>query len=156
VSFILRLLVNAAALWVATRIVPGVVFTGDGLTMLGVALVFGVVNAIIKPVTKVVTFPLIIFTLGLFLLVINGLMLALTSVVSGWLGLGFDVRGFGAAFWGALVVSVVNAVVWMVVRDHDDTRKRRSRGILSACVISITATIIRTLVSLSTHPRFER
>jgi putative membrane protein len=117
--FVIRLLVNAAALWVATQLVPGVVFTGDWLTLLAVALVFGVVNAVVRPVTKLVTFPFIILTLGLFLLVINGLMLMLTSAVSGWLGLGFDVRGFGAAFWGALVVSLVNAVVWLIARDGE-------------------------------------
>ncbi len=118
-SFVIRLLVNAAALWVATQLVSGVVFTGTWLTLLAVALVFGVVNAIVRPVTKLVTFPFIILTLGLFLFVINGLMLLLTSAVSGWLGLGFDVRGFGAAFWGALVVSVVNWVVWLFIRDRD-------------------------------------
>lgn len=117
--FLLRLIVNAAALWIATRIVSGVVFRGDWLTLLGVALVFGLVNAIVKPVTKLVTFPLIILTLGLFLFVINGLMLMLTSAASGWFGLGFEVRGFGAAFWGALVVSVVNALVSMLVRDNE-------------------------------------
>jgi putative membrane protein len=117
--FVIRLLVYAAALWVATQLVPGVVFTGDWLTLLAVALVFGVVNAVVRPVTKLVTFPFIILTLGLFLLVINGLMLMLTSAVSGWLGLGFDVRGFGAAFWGALVVSLVNAVVWLIARDGE-------------------------------------
>jgi putative membrane protein len=118
-SFVIRLIVNAAALWVATQLVSGVVFTGDWLTLLAVALVFGIVNAIVRPVTKLVTFPVIILTLGLFLLVINGLMLMLTSAVSGWLGLGFDVRGFGAAFWGALVVSLLNGVVWLLVRDRD-------------------------------------
>ena len=118
--FVIRLLVNAAALWVATQLVSGVVFNGDWLTLLAVALVFGVVNAVVRPVTKLVTFPFIILTLGLFLLVINGLMLMLTSAVSGWLGLGFDVRGFGAAFWGALVVSLVNWVVWLIARDSDE------------------------------------
>jgi putative membrane protein len=118
-SFVIRLLVNAAALWVATQLVPGVVFTGGGLTLLAVALVFGVVNAIVRPVTKLVTFPLIILTFGLFLFVINGLMLMLTSAVSGWFDLGFHVRGFGAAFLGALVVSFVNAVVWLMARDRD-------------------------------------
>ena len=118
--FVIRLLVNAAALWVATQLVSGVVFNGDWLTLLAVALVFGVVNAVVRPVTKLVTFPFIILTLGLFLLVINGLMLMLTSAVSGWLGLGFHVRGFGAAFWGALVVSLVNWVVWLVARDPDE------------------------------------
>ena len=80
-------------------------------------------NAVIKPLTKVVTFPIIILTFGLFLLVINGLMLLLTSAVSGWFGLGFDVHGFGAAFWGALVVSLVNWVVWLTVRDRDKPRR---------------------------------
>ena len=118
--FVIRLLVNAAALWVATQLVPGVVFTGDWLTLLAVALVFGVVNAVVRPVTQVLTFPFIILTLGFFLLVINGLMLMLTSFLSGRLGLGFDVRGFGAAFWGALVVSLVNAVVWLFARERDE------------------------------------
>jgi putative membrane protein len=119
--FILRLVINAAALWVATRIVPGVVFTGDGLTLLAVSLVFGAVNAVIKPVTQVLTFPLIMVSLGLFLLVINALMLELTSTVSGWLGLGFNVSGFSAAFWGALVVTLVNTVIWMMVRERRRT-----------------------------------
>ena len=118
-SFLIRLLVNAAALWVATQVVAGVVFTGNWLTLLGVALVFGVVNAVVKRVTKIVTFPIIILTFGLFLLVINGLMLMLTSAICGWFGLGFDVRGFGAAFWGALVVSLVNFVAWLTIRDRD-------------------------------------
>jgi putative membrane protein len=124
VTFVLRLLVNAAALWVATRLVDGVAFNGDWTTLLVVALVFGVVNAIVKPITKVLTFPLIILTLGLFLLVINGLMLAFTSAVSGWFGLGFHVSGFRAAFLGGLVVSVVNAVLWMAIRDESPYRRR--------------------------------
>ena len=119
--FLLRLVINAAALWVATRIVPGVAFTGDGLTMLAVALVFGAVNAVVKPLTQVLTLPLILLSFGLFLLIINALMLEVTSAVSGWLGLGFSVRGFGAAFWGALVVTVVNAVVWMMVKERRRT-----------------------------------
>ena len=125
-SFLLRLLVNAAALWVATEIVDGVRFTGDWLTLLAVALVFGVVNAIVKPLTKVLTFPLIIVTLGLFLLVINSLMLMLTSAVSTRLGLGFSVRGFGAAFLGALVVSIVNAMLWWLIRDRKDAKRWRT------------------------------
>src|SRR5438094_9898691 len=122
-TFVLRLLVNAAALWAATHIVDGVTFTGDSLTLLAVALVFGVVNAIVKPVTKVLTFPLIILTLGLFLLVINALMLACTSVVSGWFGLGFHVRGFWAALLGGLVVSIVNGVLWMAIGDKRSSKR---------------------------------
>jgi putative membrane protein len=117
VPFLLRLFVNAAALWVATRLVPGVTFTGDWLPFLGVALVFGVVNAFIGPVAKILTFPLIIVTLGLFALVVNGLMLWLTSSLSEALGLGFHVNGFWAAFFGALVVSIVSTLLSMMVRD---------------------------------------
>ena len=115
--FLLRLLVNAAALWVATRIVPGVSYSGGALPLLGVALVFGVVNAVISPVLKILTFPIIILTLGIFALIINGLMLMLTSAVSSALGLGFHVRGFWAAFWGALVVSLVSTILSLLFRD---------------------------------------
>src|SRR5882672_7981451 len=115
--FLIRLLVNAAALWVATRLVPGVSFDGGALPFFGVALVFGVVNAFIGPVAKILTFPLIIVTLGLFALVINGLMLWLTSSLSSALGLGFHVSGFWAAFWGALVVSIVSTLLSMLITD---------------------------------------
>jgi putative membrane protein len=124
VRFLLRLLVNAAALYIATRLVDGVQIEGDWLTFVGVALVFSIVNATIKPITKVVTFPLIILTFGLFLLVINGLMLILTSRISAWFDLGFSVNGFRAAFVGALVVSLVNWLAGMVIGDE----KRRARA----------------------------
>src|SRR5690349_13456905 len=116
--FLVRLLVNAAALWVATRLVPGVTYTGEWLPFFGVALVFGAVNAVVRPVTKVLTFPLIILTLGIFLLVLNGLMLWLTGRISSALGLGFHVRGFTAAFLGALVVSIVSTILSMLVKDR--------------------------------------
>jgi putative membrane protein len=115
--FLVRWLVNAAALWVATAIVPGVSYSGGPLPLLGVALVFGVVNAVIRPVAKILTFPIIILTLGIFALVINGLMLMLTSALSSALGLGFHVGGFWAAFWGALVVSLVSTILSLFIRD---------------------------------------
>ena len=115
--FLIRLLVNAAALWVATRIVPGVSYSGGALPLLGVALVFGVVNAVISPLLKILTFPSLLLTLGIFALVINGLMLMLTSGLSSALGLGFHVRGFWAAFWGALVVSLVSTILSLFFRD---------------------------------------
>jgi len=119
--FLVRLLVNAAALWVATRLVPGVTYSGELLPFLGVALVFGIVNAFIRPVAKLLTLPLIILTLGIFALVVNGLMLWLTSSLSESLGLGFRVSGFWAAFFGSLVVSIVSTLLWMFVSD-DSTR----------------------------------
>ena len=121
--FLVRLLVNAAALWVATRLVPGVSYEGGALPMLGVALVFGVVNAFMGTAARILTFPLIILTLGLFWFVINGLMLWLTSSLSSALGLGFHVSGFWAAFWGGLVVSFVSMVLSMFVTDP----KRKER-----------------------------
>ena len=119
--FLVRLLVNAAALWVATRVVPGVTYAGGWAPFFGVALVFGVLNATLRPVTKILTFPLIIVTLGIFALVVNGLMLWLTSSISASLGLGFHVSGFWPAFWGALVVSIVSALLNLTIVDRRPT-----------------------------------
>ena len=115
--FLIRLFVNAAALWVATRFVTGVSYDGGALPLLGVALVFGVMNATLRPIAKILTFPLIIVTLGIFALVINGLMLWLTSSMSSALGLGFHVSGFWAAFWGGVVVSIVSTILSMFVTE---------------------------------------
>jgi len=122
-AFLIRLLVNAAALWVATMIVPGVTYAGGWLPLLGVALIFGLVNSLIRPVAKVVTFPLILLTIGLFALVGNGLMLWLTSGLSAIFVLGFHVSGFWAAFFGALVVSIVSTMLSLVVRDPGARRR---------------------------------
>jgi len=116
-AFLIRLLVNATALWIATQIVPGVTYRGGWLPFLGVALIFGLVNSVIRPVAKVVTFPLIILTIGIFALVVNGLMLWLTSGLSTAFALGFHVSGFWAAFFGALVVSIVSTVLSLVIKD---------------------------------------
>ena len=121
--FVLRLVINAAALWVATRLVPGVTFQGGSVAFLGVALTFGVINAFIRPVAKILTFPLILLTLGLFALVVNGLMLWLTSSLSSSLGLGFHVTGFWPAFWGALVVSIVSTMLSLMIADSSRRRE---------------------------------
>ena len=125
-SFLIRLLVNAAALWVATAIVPGVSFEGGWMPFVAVALIFGVINATLRPLTKLLTCPLILLTLGLFALVVNGLMLWLTSSVASALGLGFHVSGFWAAFFGALVVSIVSTLLSIFVRTSDDEGIHRS------------------------------
>ncbi len=117
--FLLRLLINAAALWVAVKIVPGISYAGDWLPFLGVALVFGILNAFVRPLVKLLTLPIIFLTLGLFALVVNGLMLWLTSWLSTSLGLQFHVEGCLAAILGALVVSVVSALLSMVLADAD-------------------------------------
>jgi putative membrane protein len=97
---ILRLLINAAALSTATRLVSGISFTGDWRLLFAVALVFGVANVLVRPVVTLLTLPLLIVTLGFFTFVVNALMLRLTSALSDALGLGFHVAGF----WPALTV----------------------------------------------------
>ena len=119
-----RLLINAAALWAATRITPGISFDGDWRTLLVVALIFGVLNVSVRPLLWFMTLPLLIVTLGLFTFVLNALMLWLTGVVSEWLGLGFHVDGFGAAFLGALVVSVVSFMLSLFVGANRRERRR--------------------------------
>ena len=112
---LVRLLVTAASLWVAVRVVPGLSFQGGASAFLGVALVFAVVNAVVRPLALLLSLPLLLVTLGLFWLVVNGLMLWLSSSLSESLGLGFRVSGFGAAFVGALVVSVVSTILaWLI------------------------------------------
>ena len=119
-SFLLRLIVNAAALWVATEVVPGVTYDGGPLPFLAVALIFGLINATLRPLTKLLTCPLILLTLGLFALIVNGLMLWVTSSLATSLGIGFRVSGFWPAFWGALVVSLVSTLLSMSVRTGND------------------------------------
>ena len=120
-KLLLQLLVTAAALWVSTRFVPGISFTGDNYAaLLGVALVFGTVNVIVKPILKLFSFPVVVLTLGLFLLVINGLMLMLTSYLSSRLGFGFHVDGFVPAIIGSLVVSVTAGVMNFVIGTNRD------------------------------------
>ncbi len=114
-SLILRLLVNAAALYAATRFVDGISFTGTIPALLGVALVFGVVNTLVKPIISFFSLPAIFLTLGLFLLVINAVMLLLTSSLSRSLGLGFTVQGFGPALVGSIVVSIVSMALGIFV-----------------------------------------
>jgi putative membrane protein len=119
--FLLRLLINALALWIATRSVSGLSFDGPPYMLVAVALVFGLVNAIVRPILKIFTFPILILTLGLFIFVINGLMLWLTGTLSEQFGLGFHVAGFRPAFLGALVVSLVSFfLTW-------STRPRQAR-----------------------------
>ncbi len=106
-SFLLRLVVNAVALWIATQIVPGVSYQGGVGPFLVAALIFGVVNATLRPITKLLTCPLILVTFGLFALVVNGLMFWLAGTLATSIGIDLRVAGFWPAFLGALVVSIV-------------------------------------------------
>lgn len=118
-SILIRLCINAAALWAAVRLVPGVSFSGDPLWLFAVALIFGTLNVSLKPLLILLTLPALVLTLGLFTLVVNAFLLWLTSVLSGAFGLGFHVTGFGAAFVGAVVVSCVSLLLSMFVSGSD-------------------------------------
>ena len=126
-QLLVRLLINAAALWVATQLVQGISFTGDWRLLFVVALVFGVLNVSVRPVLMLLTIPFLIVTLGLFTFVLNALMLWLTSAVSGALGLGFHVEGFWAAFVGALVVTVVSFALSLFVSSGQHPRVEAPR-----------------------------
>jgi putative membrane protein len=113
VGFALRVLINAAALWVAASLIPGIRVDGLGYMLLA-ALVLGIINAIVRPVLVFVTFPITLLTLGLFIFVLNAFCLWLTSRLVP----GIEVHGFWAAFLGALVIS---AVSWILTAFLSDT-----------------------------------
>ena len=115
-KFVLWLVVNAAALGVAVWLFDGITLTasttGDRiLTLLVVGAIFGVVTSVVRPIVNVLSLPLIIVTLGLFLLVTNALMLMLTSKLADTFGLNFHVDGFWTAVFGALVISIASMVL---------------------------------------------
>ena len=129
--FLLRLLINAAALWVAIQLVNGIEHRGSWWSLLFVALVFGLLNASIRPLLKLLSLPIIILTLGLFIFVINALMLLMTGWVSGLLNLGFHVDGFWDAFKGGLIVTIVSLLLSLFTgvgrtKVHVETRTLRS------------------------------
>jgi putative membrane protein len=125
VGILIRVVLNAIAVWVATLLVGGVDVTTDStgekvLTLVVVGAILGLVNATIKPVVKLLSLPLVILTLGLFALVVNGLLFWLVAAVSNGLGAPFHVDGFWSGFWGAIVVSIVSWLLSVVVPDGDD------------------------------------
>ena len=124
-KLLLRWLINGVALYVAAELVRGIDVRGGWMALAVMALIFGLVNALIRPILKFLTCPLIVLTLGLFTLVINALMLMLASWLGRQLGLGFHVDGFGPAFWGALVISVVSFALTLLIGDKDEDKKRR-------------------------------
>lgn len=109
--FLVRLVITAIALWVAIQVVPGISYTGAPMALLLVALVFGLVNAVLKPILTILTCPLIFLTLGLFTLVINAVLLRATAWLSQELGLGLTVDGFWPAFWGGLIIGISSTVL---------------------------------------------
>ena len=112
---VIGILVNAIALWVAVQIVPGLDFVGEIWKLLVVAVIFGLINAFIKPILVIFSLPITVMTLGLFLLVINALLLMLTGWISGQLDLGFTVADFWAALLGSIVISLAGMLLSFVV-----------------------------------------
>lgn len=123
-NFLIKTVANAAALAVAVWLIGDITLTGGSLgertlTLVLVALIFGLVNVVVKPILKLFSLPLLVLTLGLFTLVINALMLLLTSWLSDKLDVSFHVEGFWTAVLGGLVVSVVSWALHMVLPDRD-------------------------------------
>ncbi|MER6285131.1 phage holin family protein [Streptomyces sviceus] len=123
-NFLVKTIANAGALAVAVWLLDKITLTGGStgekvLTLIVVALVFGLVNFLVKPIVTLLTFPLFILTLGLFTLIVNALMLLLTSWLADKLDLSFHVEGFWTAVLGGLIISIVSWALHMVLPDED-------------------------------------
>jgi putative membrane protein len=136
-AFVIKVVINGVAIWLTSLIITGVdVVAGSGspetgepalntaLTIAVVALIFTAVNAVVKPIVKLLALPLYILTLGLFFLVVNALMLLLTSWISGYTNFGLQVDGFGTAVLAALVISIISLVLSVVLPDGDRRERR--------------------------------
>lgn len=131
-GFLIRLIINAIALWVTTKIVSGVELTGATttrsiLTLLAVALIFGIVNAVLKPIIKVIGCAFYVLTLGLIALVVNALLFMFTGWLADKFDLPFHVDGFWAAFWGAIVTGIVSWVLSLLIPDRSGDQARHSQ-----------------------------
>jgi putative membrane protein len=125
-KLLLRWICTAFAIFAAVKLLPGLYFEGPWAQLLAVALIFGLLNALVRPILKFLTCPLIILTLGLFLLVINAAMLSLTASFAKALGINFRVAGFWPALLGAIVISALSAIFNLLI-DDDDRASRRAR-----------------------------
>jgi putative membrane protein len=124
-ALVIKVLVNAVALWACTLLISGIELGGSDpatriATVVVVALIFGLVNAVLKPIIKTVGCAFYVLTLGLIGLVVNALLFLLVGWISGKLGLPFEVAGFWPAFWGAIVVAIVGFVLHLVIPDRYD------------------------------------
>ncbi len=117
---LLRWAINTIAIWAAIQLVPGIEHSGSAANLILIALVFGLVNALVRPFLKLLTCPLIILTLGLFILVVNALMLGLT----GWLMPSLTVNGFWPAFLGAIVISIVSSLLSVLIKDDKEKKDK--------------------------------
>ena len=117
-KFILRWAINAVALFLAVYFVPGVNLEGGFTSIIWLALIFGLINAFLRPLLKLLTCPLIFLTLGLFSLLINTFLFWLTGQVGQYFGVGFTIENFWAALLGGIVVTVVSVVLSLILKDE--------------------------------------
>lgn len=115
---VLRFVINALALCIAVWLVPGLSYTGTPAGFALLAVVFGLVNMVLRPLLMILTCPLVVLTLGLFVLVINAVLLLATGALSHHLGLGFTVSGFWAALLGGIIVSVASTLLALTIRER--------------------------------------
>lgn len=115
-NFVIRLFVNALALWVAAYLIPGITVTGGILSLLLVAFVFGLVNAFLKPILMILSIPFLLVTLGLFAFVVNGLLLMLTAALTAHL----SVSGLIPAMLGSIVISLVTMFLGGMLDDDEE------------------------------------
>lgn len=127
-KFILRWVINAVAIFLAIRFVPGIHLQSGWVSVIWLALIFGLVNAFVRPVLKFLTCPLIVLTLGLFTLLINTFLLWLTGQIGGVFGIGIRMDGFWPAFLGGLVVTAVSVVLTLLLKDEMRSRPRPRRA----------------------------
>jgi len=123
-KFILRWMINVAAIYVAILIVPGIHLQSGWASVLWLALIFGLINAIVRPLLKMLTCPLILLTLGLFSLLINTFLLWLTSQVGQAFGIIMVIDGFVPAFLGGLVISAVSLIMSLILKDELKGKKK--------------------------------
>ncbi|KAA3662836.1 MAG: phage holin family protein [Chloroflexi bacterium] len=129
IRLLIRLAVNAIALWAAFQIVPGLEHTSEtGTSLIIIALIFGLVNALVRPIIILMTCPLIILSLGFFVVIINTIMLSLTIWLAGpeMLNLGLSSTGFWATFFGAIVISFVSSVINLLIKDNNERDDNKS------------------------------
>lgn len=128
-NLLIRWVISSLALFAAAWLVPGITVDGSGWVIYAVmAIILGLVNAIVRPLLKLMTCPLVLLTLGLFVLIINGITLWLASAIAvNWFHVGFYVNGFWSGFWGALIVSIVTVVLSALVRDEDEHKIRAKK-----------------------------
>ena len=120
--YILRWLISTLAIFAAVQVVPGINFAGPGWELGIIAMIFGLINILLRPLITLLTCPLVILTLGLFGLVINALLLALTAQIAQSLGIQFTIDGFWPAFWGGLVISIVTVVLSWLAGDRPNVQ----------------------------------